>query len=105
MMDGLAQRSGPRLKVLYSRGVMKPSDVIAQTRLDKLTQQIFSNVTCSGMPRSTGSVDRISDWAPNKLPVTTDHRCVRWTGTYMPLRSGSYTVLAAANFEMLTMYA
>jgi beta-glucosidase len=99
IMDGLAQRSGPKVKVLYSRGVMKPSDVILQTHFDKLTQQIFSNVTCSGMPRSTSSVDRISDWSPNKLPVTTDHRCVRWTGTYTPLHSGSYTVLGAAAFR------
>jgi beta-glucosidase len=99
IMDGLAQRSGPKVKVLYSRGVMKPSDVILQTRFDKLTQEMFSNVTCTGTPRSTGSVDRISDWSPNKLPVTTDHRCVRWTGTYTPLHSGSYTVLAAAAFR------
>jgi beta-glucosidase len=99
IMDGLAQQSGPKVKVLYSRGVMKPSDVILQTHFDKLTQQIFSNVTCSGKPRSTSSVDRISDWSPNKLPVTTDHRCVRWTGTYTPLHSGSYTVLAGAAFR------
>jgi beta-glucosidase len=96
IMDGLAQRSGPKVKVLYSRGVMKPSDVIAQTRFDWLTQEVFSNVTCSGTPRSTRNVDRISDWSPNKLPETTDHRCVRWTGTYTPLHNGSYTVLAGA---------
>ncbi|MDT7814656.1 MAG: beta-glucosidase [Acidobacteriaceae bacterium] len=98
-MDGLAQRSGPKVKLLYSRGVMKPLDVITQTRFDKLSQQVFSTVTCSGTPRSTSSVDRISDWSPNKLPVTTDHRCVRWTGTYTPLHSGSYTVLAGAAFR------
>jgi beta-glucosidase len=85
--------------VLYSRGVMKPSDVITQTHFDKLTQQVFPNVTCTGVPRSTSSVERISDWSPNKLPVTTDHRCVRWTGTYTPLHGGSYTVFAAAAFR------
>jgi beta-glucosidase len=31
IMDGLAQRSGSKVKVLYSRGVMKPLDVITQT--------------------------------------------------------------------------
>jgi hypothetical protein len=98
-MDGLAQRAGLKVKVLYSRGVMKPLDVITQTHFDKLTQQIFSNVTCSGMPRSTSSVDRIADWSPNKSSVTTDHRCVRWTGTYTSLHSGSYRVLAAAAFR------
>jgi len=99
IMDGLAQRLGPKATVLYSRGIMKPSDVMLQTHFDKLTQQTFSNVTCTGTPRSTVSVGGIADWSPNKLPRILDNRCVRWTGTYMPLHSGSYTVLAASAFR------
>jgi beta-glucosidase len=95
VMDAIAAKLGPKVKVLYSRGVMVPGDVFRQTHFDELTQEVFPNTYCGGKPRSTQSMTKISDWYLANLPSGSDRRCIKWTGTFTPEKSASYTFLAA----------
>lgn len=95
-LEGIAQQLGPKVKVLYARGIEPPSSLFWETHFDRLVQQVFPNSDCSGTPQSTTSPGVIADWSPNSESPLRDKRCVLWTGVFTPSRDGPQTFLTAA---------
>jgi beta-glucosidase len=95
-LDGVAQRLGQKVNVLYARGIPSISTILWQTHFDGLTRQVFPNANCSGTPQSTSPASQIADWKLEDWPPAKEKRCVRWKGTYTPAREGPYTFLISA---------
>jgi beta-glucosidase len=101
LMQALKQKLGNKANILYSRGVIRPTDMFSQMHFDAMTKNIYETETCTGKPIRSAPATRIADYRTSiyslaNLPVAEDRRCEEWIGTYEAPVTGSYTVLAAA---------
>lgn len=100
-MQALKEKLGDGVNVLYSPGIVEPTDLFSRMQFGALTYDVYANDTCTGKPNRSNSATRIADYRTSvyqfvNLPRTTAPRCETWTGDYLAPTSGSYTILAAA---------
>jgi beta-glucosidase len=97
-MTGLSDQLGAKAKVLYARGLPSLSDLCSETSFQGgLKQEIFNNSDFRGTPQS---VDLVHDLNLLDSPIRTSSnhpRSVRWSGTYLPAKSGKYIFVVAAS--------
>ena len=101
LMQALKEKLGDRVNVLYSRGIVQPTDLFSRMQFAALTHRVYGNDTCTGKPSRSNSATRIADYRTSlyqfvNLPRTTAPRCETWTGDYLAPVTGGYTIVAAA---------
>ena len=101
LMQALKEKLGDRVNVLYSRGIVQPTDLFSRMQFSALTHSVYANDTCTGEPSRTNSATRIADYRTSvyqfvNLPRTTAPRCETWSGDYFAPVTGRYTIVAAA---------
>jgi beta-glucosidase len=84
--------------VLYDRGLATQDDLYKQTEFVSegspgLKQQVFANAEFSGKPLSEMQVKHLSLQAIAR-PDGPSRISVRWTGDYLPAKTGKYSILA-----------
>lgn len=101
LMQALKEKFGGKVNVLYSRGIVRSTDLFSQMRFEAMKHDVYSNDACTGKPLRSAPATRIADyrtsiyWLVN-LPVAVERRCEIWAGTYTAPVTGQYTVLGAA---------
>jgi len=115
-LEGIGAAAGSQVRVLYTKGLPDPLDVMQGTRFDPidgsatgrrgLRMQRFDNTDWTGTPVAVADV-RVADqwvgeqWSRRRAPSTS----IRWEGKYTPQVSGAYLVLAGAgDDDSYTLY-
>jgi beta-glucosidase len=106
-LEGISNRLGTKARVLYATDVPDLDEVFENSEFVEtpggksgLKGEYFSNEDLRGAPAMTRTDKRMHfDWgegsfAPNE-PV--DHFSIRWTGYYVPKRSGDYAFYTSAD--------
>ena len=106
-LEGISNRLGTKVRVLYTTDVPVLDEVFEDSEFVEtpggksgLKGEYFSNEDLRGAPALVRIDKRIHfDWgqgsfAPNE-PV--DHFSIRWTGYYVPKKSGDYTFYTSAD--------
>lgn len=101
LMQVLKEKFGGKVNVLYSRGIVRSTDLFSQMHFESMTHVVYSNDACTGKPLRFGPATRIADYRTSlysyvNLPVAVERRCETWTGNYTAPDTGPYTVLGAA---------
>ena len=101
LMQALKEKFGGKVNVLYSRGIVRSTDLFSQMRFESMTHVVYSNDACTGKSLRSGPATRIADYRTSiywfvNLPVAVERRCEIWAGSYTAPVTGQYTVLGAA---------
>ncbi len=104
-LTGISNYLGSRAKVVYVRGLPTPDEIFDETSFaDKsgaptLKLEVFDNPDFSGAG-ATSTAKNIAHWQHSQWTPTAERpKSMRWTGSYLPQRSGSYLFLIAAGGE------
>jgi len=87
------------LKVLYDRGIPSIRELLDGTTFEEeVTVQSFPSDTFTGTP-ITLKQSRIDDWKAGDWVPPGQPQSFRYTGTYLPRKSGKYLIVAVAAGE------
>ena len=102
IMTGLANYQGGKVKVLYVRGLPEVNDLFKETKFSATEPEhavkieTFSNADFKGTPE-VSYARNFSGFQPGRrAPHSEDKRSIRYTAEYLPAKTGSYLILAAA---------
>ncbi len=110
IMTGISDYLGDRVKVLYARGLPSAEDIFTGTEfVDKNAKpdarwwenksvkvEIFNNPNFSGTPQVMYAPRIASYKSEEWTPAAKVQKTMRFTATYLPKKTGTYMVLAAA---------
>jgi beta-glucosidase len=103
LLDGLGRYLGDDVKIYYEpRALPRPKDLFEKTSFTTngkpgLKREVFSSANFEGTPVAS-PVDHIDTWPGNKFELRSDeHKSVRYSGSFVPAKTGRYLVLTAAN--------
>lgn len=107
VLTGLSDALGEKVRVLYARGLPTADAVFKQGQFQTvdgkpgLSRETFGNPEFQGAPSASDTVEHVDSWKSELwTPSATNHISMRWTGRYVPERSGDYLFLtAAASFD------
>jgi beta-glucosidase len=106
VLGGITDYLGAKVHVLYSRGLPSADEVFKQSAFvtsdgkPGLLQQTFANGDFQGRPTKTGVTEHVDQWKPELwTPSATQRSSVRWSGRFVPAKSGKYLFLTAAASE------
>ena len=106
ILTGLSDALGEHVRVLYARGLPSAEAVFKQTRFQTadgqpgLLHETFANADFQGKPQSSAVTPQVDQWKSELwTPSATDRISMRWSGRYVPQRSGDYLFLTAAASE------
>jgi beta-glucosidase len=101
-LTGLSDELAGKVKVLYARGLPTPDSVFKETDFTTpegkpgLRMETYPNQNFSGTP-ATDFVRHVNHWKFEMWTAASPTRqSIRWSGSFLPSKSGSYLVLAAA---------
>jgi beta-glucosidase len=101
-LTGLSDELAGKVKVLYARGLPAPDTVFKETDFSTpegkpgLRMETYPNQNFGGTP-ATDLVRHVNHWKFEMWAAASPTRqSIRWSGTFLPSKSGSYLVLAAA---------
>lgn len=102
-LTGLSNTFGTRTKVLWSRGVRDINHIFAESSFvtneqgtqPGLRQEEFSNASFQGEPLRVSTVPSLNSWANAEWEPTSYPHAYRWTGYYIPKKSGVQRFIAA----------
>ena len=105
-LTGISDALGERVRVLYARGLPSAETVFKQTRFQTadgqpgLLHETFANADFQGKPQSSDVTPQVNQWKSELwTPSAVDRISMRWSGRYVPERSGDYLFLTAAASE------
>ena len=101
LMQALKEKFGGKVNVLYSRGIVRSTDLFSQMHFESMTHVVYPDDACMGKAVRSGPASRIADYRTSlywfvNLPVAMERRCEIWAGNYTAPVTGRYTVLGAA---------
>jgi beta-glucosidase len=114
-LAGLSDSLGTGARVTWNRGVRELHDVF-ESRVDFFTdaqgakpglkEERFASGALVGAPAGTSTVPRVYYWPINLWgPVQPDRIAVRWSGYYIPKKSGTHRfIVAAAGSDSYKLY-
>jgi beta-glucosidase len=101
-LTGLSDELAGKVKVLYARGlpaadtVFKETDFTTPDGNPGLKMETYPNQKFDGIP-ATDIVRHVNYWKFEMWPASSPTRkSIRWSGTFVPPKTGIYLVLAAA---------
>jgi beta-glucosidase len=101
-LTGLSDELAGKVKVLYARGLPAPDTVFKETDFSTpegkpgLRMETYPNQNFGGTP-ATDLVRHVNHWKFEMwVAASPTRQSIRWSGTFLPSKSGSYLVLAAA---------
>jgi beta-glucosidase len=99
-LTGIANLLGPKVSVLYSRGLPEAADFFEHTAWANGVQaETFPSSDFTGTPESS-TLKSIADWRPDtRGPEQQTPRSIRYTASFKAEKAGKYIVLAAAANE------
>lgn len=96
IVAGIGNVAGPRVSVLYSRGLPDLNDVCKKTAWQgKVKVETFSNENFAGTPQTEWRAI-VSDWKQDQWGPAGPSRSIRYAGTFQADKAGKYMVVAAA---------
>ena len=112
ILEGISDRVGATVNVLYSRGLPTAAQVFAQTDFvtadgrPGLRRQTFGNADFAGAPVAQAVDAKIDQWKPELWTTpATQRKSIRWSGRFVPTTTGDYLFLAAAaSADSYTLY-
>jgi beta-glucosidase len=97
ILNGIVDEAGTGTRILYSRGLPSPEEIFADTNFDQpLTLEEFDNAAYSGNPIHTEQAAHIANWHSDVWTPAQKPRYLRWSGAFIPTKTGSYLLLAGA---------
>jgi beta-glucosidase len=101
-LTGLSDELAGKVKVLYARGLPTPDTVFNETdfispkgapglKMETYPNQDFTGAAAADIVRHVNNW-RFAMWSSASLP----RKSIRWSGSFLPPKSGSYLLLAAA---------
>jgi beta-glucosidase len=107
ILAGLSDALGEKVHVLYARGLPTADAVFKQGSFQiadgkpGLLHETFDNPDFQGTPSASETVEHVDSWKPELwTPSAAKHISMRWSGRYVPEKSGDYLFLtAAASFD------
>ncbi|WP_329741357.1 glycoside hydrolase family 3 C-terminal domain-containing protein [Dyella sp. A6] len=112
ILEGISQLVGSKVKVLYSPGLPTPDQVFKRPAFvtgdgkPGLLRQTFDNPDFAGLPAASTVDATVDHWKPElwTTPATL-RKSIRWSGRFVPGKSGKYLFLtAAASQDSYTLY-
>ncbi|MGI8770167.1 MAG: beta-glucosidase H [Acidobacteriaceae bacterium] len=104
-LSGVSDYLGRRTKVIYASGLPSLEDIFKQTRFkdangnSTLKMEVFDNPEFSGTAANS-TPRNVAGWKASMwTPPAQKPKGVRWSGSYMPEKSGKYLFLVAAGGE------
>jgi beta-glucosidase len=99
LLQGLQQRVGTNVKVLYDRGLASTANIIKDTTLTVdgkagILRESFDNADFTGQPLQKIVIGQID--AKSNQGVPTGSKSIRYTGSYLPTETGCHLVLSTA---------
>jgi beta-glucosidase len=97
IVTGIANFLGPKVHVLYARGLPEMNDVFMNTHWDgPVKVDSYAGRDFSGTAEST-TTGTVADWKPDMwwVPADKTQRSVRYTGSYKATKAGRHVVLLA----------
>lgn len=99
LLQGIAERSEPNIKVLYDRGVLPIATIFKDTVLKVngkpgVERESFDNLEFKEKPVEKIVIDRIDTKSNEAVPVGA--KAIRYTGSYEPDITGCHLILSVA---------
>ncbi|WP_266160835.1 glycoside hydrolase family 3 protein, partial [Dyella silvatica] len=112
ILSGISDRVGDKVNVLYSRGLPSTADVFAKevfVTMDGkagLLRETFGNADFAGQPIERTVNTKVDQWKPELWTTpAAERQSIRWSGRFVPDRSGKFLFLAAAaSKDSYTLY-
>jgi beta-glucosidase len=100
ILTGVANAAGPKVSVLYSRGLSDTNDLFRNTNwAGAVNVATYPSKDFTGTPETT-TPRQIADWRPDMWgPEDKTPRSIRYTTTFKAAKAGKYLILAAASGE------
>jgi beta-glucosidase len=102
ILGGIANLLGPKVTILYSRGVPDIASVLRETHWkDKVKVEVFHSRDFSGKPQISNS-SSIANWRPyQRSPEDADRtpQSIRYTAFFRTEKAGKYLLVASAPRE------
>jgi beta-glucosidase len=105
-VTGIANLLGPKVSVLYDRGLPEANDFFAHTAwVNGVKTETFPSSDFTGTPSAT-TLRSIADWrADTRGPEQQTPRSIRYTAAFKADKAGRYLILAAgANQDVRKVY-
>ncbi|HEY0306620.1 MAG TPA: glycoside hydrolase family 3 C-terminal domain-containing protein [Acidobacteriaceae bacterium] len=103
VLTGIGNYLGDDVKVYYDpRGFLRPKELFSKTNFvadgkPGIKIEVFANAKFAGTP-VVSKADHVDSWPGSEFAWRSDDlKSVRYTGSYVPTKTGRYVVMTAAN--------